>query len=71
MNIIREISTYSFGIYLSHIIVRDTIVLKKFDFLHFDVYSFLLIKSMIVLIVSYIIMKSINKVPYIGKHVSG
>lgn len=68
---INEISKYSFGIYLAHIIVRDTLVVRYFDFLNFETYSFLIIKSIIVLIFSYIIVKSINKIPYLGKYISG
>lgn len=69
--IIREISKYSFGIYLCHILIRDTLVKNYFNFLNFDVYSFLIIKSIIVLFISYIIVKLINYIPIIGKYISG
>lgn len=69
--LMKEISKYSFGIYLAHIFVRDTLVINYFDFLKVDNYSFLLIKSILVLAFSYIIVKLINKIPVFGKYISG
>lgn len=70
-NLIKEMSKYTFGIYLAHIIVRDTLVKSYFNFLNFEVYSFLLIKSLLVLTFSYIIIKLLSKIPILGKYISG
>jgi surface polysaccharide O-acyltransferase-like enzyme len=69
--VIKEISKYSYGIYLAHIIIRDTLVKNNFDFLKFENYSFLIIKSIIVLVLSYIVVKMVNKAFTYGKYISG
>ena len=69
--IIKEISNYTFGIYLAHIIIRDVLVGNYFSFFHFDKYSFIIIKTLLVLFFSYTIVKLLNKIPVIGRYISG
>lgn len=69
--VINELAKYSFGIYLAHIIVRDLIVEQYFQFLNFEDYSFLIIKSIIVMLLSYIFVKIFYKAPLVGKYISG
>lgn len=71
LKILDEVGKYSFGVYLAHIIVRNVLVARYFDFLNFEDYSFLIVKSLIVLLFSYVIVKIINKTPFIGKYISG
>ncbi|MFT6815158.1 MAG: surface polysaccharide O-acyltransferase-like enzyme [Sphingobacteriales bacterium] len=69
--IVAEISKYTFGIYLAHIIVRDNFVGNYFNFLNIETYSFLFLKSLLVLILCYVIVKIISKIPIIGKYIAG
>jgi surface polysaccharide O-acyltransferase-like enzyme len=69
--VIKEIAKYSYGIYLAHIIIRDALVKNHFDFLNFEYYSFLIIKSIIVLILSYVAVKIVSNAFTYGKYISG
>ncbi len=71
LKLIKEISKYTFGIYLAHIIIRDVFVSNYFNFFKFDNYSFIIIKTSLVLFLSYLIVKLLNKIPIIGKYISG
>jgi surface polysaccharide O-acyltransferase-like enzyme len=71
MPLLSKISLHSLGIYLAHIIIRDAWVKENLGFLNFEPYSYLVIKSIIVLILSFAVVFAISRIPKVGKYISG
>ncbi|MES2680568.1 MAG: acyltransferase family protein [Bacteroidota bacterium] len=69
--VVKEVAKYSFSIYLAHIFVRDSLVKNYFDFPALDFYSFLLLKTLFVMLFSYVLARALSLVPFAGRFISG
>lgn len=70
-HLIKIISTYSFGIYLAHVLVLTFLAEMKINWAFIDPVFGILFTTIVCLAISTVLVYLINKIPFIGKHVSG
>ena len=70
-HLVEIISTYSFGIYLAHVLVLTFLSEMKINWSFINPFVGITVTTVLCLVISTALVYAINKLPFIGKHVSG